>query len=204
MVEAAPSQVFGQVQGVVAEIDGFLANPGAELVELFRELALTADLRVLPLHGEHFTVEKFLDRVLELANLFGQGEIHVSCPPSPESLRLPVRIPRRSSRGPTGAPCVPSQRRGDDASPSGAHRVPQGTGAAVHVDVSVGLDPEFLHPNEGHHGKGLVDLHEFDLIHLEFGPLQGLAGGRDDRVAHDPRVTPRNSHGADGGNGLPA
>ena len=64
MVESAPTKVFRPVQGVVAEVNGLLANFGTEFMKLCGEFSFSAEFRVLSFRREHFPGEEFLDGVL--------------------------------------------------------------------------------------------------------------------------------------------
>src|SRR5207248_2004394 len=55
------------------------------------------------------------------------------------------------------------EQRGHEAGTSGAERVTEGDGAAVHVDLAE-VEPGFLLPREHDRGERLVDLDEVDVV----------------------------------------
>src|SRR4051812_43231464 len=81
---------------------------------------------------------------------------------------------------PAAAPAQLVDERADDARAAGADRMPEGDGAAVHVDLRL-VDSQHPHRVQGDRGERLVDLEQVDVVDrearlLERGP-RGVRGG---------------------------
>ena len=74
----------------------------------------------------------------------------------------------------------------DDTGAGAAHRVADGDGAAVDVDLGH-VEFQLTGNRDGLGGKGLVGLDEVHILDGQAGLLHGLAGSGDGAGAHDPR-----------------
>src|SRR2546423_368160 len=85
-----------------------------------------------------------------------------------------------------GAPELVERLDGQDC-PGRADRMTEREAAAVRVDA-FRRQPEFPGYGQGLGGEGLVHLEDVDLVQLEAGPVEDVAGGRNRAHAHDPRL----------------
>src|SRR3989304_6126943 len=123
-------------------------------------------------------------------------------PPPPQGVPSPTP-------GPHGGRTIPQtpilegvQERHEDPGPAGPDRMADGDRTAMDVDLRV-VDLELSLTGDDLDGKGLVDLKQVDVLHLQSSLLYGLSRRRDRAHRHDgrldvgpappPAVSPENS-----------
>src|SRR5215471_15083479 len=124
----------------------------------------------------------------------GWGELR-HCPAGSDPLEdrrdaLPATDAHGGERVPAAGPAQLIQRLDGEDRPGRADRVAEGHPAAVGVGP-LGRQAQLTDDGERLGGEGLVHLEEVDLVELEAGPVEHLAGRGHGTHAHDPRLNPR-------------